>query len=129
MKVSDQTAISAKYGLARRELLTSWARSMNHVRNICAHHSRLWNRPLADQPKPPRIGEIALLDHLAPDTFGQSRLYGAAAVLQVLLRTINPSTTWGNRLKQHFATFPAAPGIVIGHTGFPTGWETLPLWN
>jgi abortive infection bacteriophage resistance protein len=129
LQVADQTVIAAKYGLPRRELLTSWVRSISHIRNICAHHSRLWNRSPTDQPKPSIAGEIPLLDHLATDHYGQTRLYAPAAAMQFLLRTINPSTSWGTRLKAHLATFPTAPGVTVSQTGFPAGWEALPLWK
>jgi abortive infection bacteriophage resistance protein len=129
LQVADQTVIASKYGLPRRELLTTWVRSISHIRNICAHHSRLWNRSPTDQPKPPMAGEIPLLDHLAADHYGQTRLYAPAAVIQYLLRTINPTTSWGDRLRQHLATFPAVPTISVAQTGFPSDWDQLPLWN
>ena len=40
MQVQDVQNIAMKYGIARWELLTSWVRAINHIRNICAHHSR-----------------------------------------------------------------------------------------
>jgi abortive infection bacteriophage resistance protein len=129
MKVADQDTIAAKYNIPRRELLTSWMRAINHIRNICAHHSRLWNCSPSDQPKPPKVGEIPLLDHLANDTFAQTRLYAVAAVIQFFLRRINPTTSWAARVDQHFATFPQAPGIAPGQNGFPNSWKTLPLWT
>lgn len=130
MKHADINSLSTKYGLQRRELLTTWMRSINHIRNICAHHARLWNRSPSDQPKPPRPGEVQLLEHLAMNTVAQTRLYAVAAVTQYLLRTINPTTGWATRLKAHFATFPVLPGgVAVGASGFPAGWETLPLWN
>lgn len=128
MGMADQVLIGAKYGVQRPELLTGWMRGINLVRNICAHHGRLWNRSLADQPKPPKPGELPLLDHLATDVFAQSRLYGVAAPMQLLLHTINPTTTWPARLREQLAAFPTAPGAAIAHSGFPTGWDTLPLW-
>lgn len=64
MQFADRQAIAERYGVPREELLTSWMRSINHVRNICAHHCRLWNRSPSDQAKPPKAGEIQLLDHL-----------------------------------------------------------------
>lgn len=129
MAMSDQAAVAAKYGVQRPELLAGWMRGINHVRNICAHHGRLWNRSPADQPKPPKAGEISLLDHLASDPFAQTRLYGVAAPMQYLLRFINPTTSWPDRVRQHLDGFPSAPGAAVGQTGFPTGWETLPLWS
>jgi abortive infection bacteriophage resistance protein len=128
MKVADQATIASRYGL-RRELLVSWVRSINFLRNVCAHHSRLWNISPADYPSPPRIGELPLLDHLARDRSAQSRIYAVAAAIQFLLRTVNPTTSWGQRLKDQLASFPAAPGASIRQSGFPSGWEGLPLWN
>jgi len=126
---NDLSTIAARYGVPRPDLLASWVRSMNHVRNICAHHSRLWNRSPSDQPRVPRRGEILMLDHLVADHYAQVHIYAVAAVMQYVLRTINPSSQWKQRLKDHFVTFPTAPGINVGQTGFPPGWENLPLWS
>jgi abortive infection bacteriophage resistance protein len=41
MRHDDLASIAARYIIPRPELLTSWMRSMNFVRNTCAHHSRL----------------------------------------------------------------------------------------
>ena len=129
MAVADQVLIGTKYGVQRPELLASWMRGINLVRNICAHHGRLWNRSLVDQPKPPKVGELPLLDHIATDVFAQSRLYGVAAPMWFLLRTINPTTTWSARLRDQLTAFPAAPGAAIAQSGFPDGWNMLPLWT
>ena len=129
MSVADRNAIAAKYGVRRPELLTGWMRAINGIRNICVHHGRLWNHSPVDQPKPPKVGEIALLDHLARDAHAQTRLYGVAAPMQYLLRFINQATSWPDRLREHFDGFPAAPGATVGQTGFPAGWKHLPLWT
>lgn len=129
MRHQDQTTLAAKYGLPRPELLTGWVRSINFARNLCAHHSRLWNRPLVDQPPLPRKGEVVLLDHMAADPHLQKRYYAVAAVLRYLLRFINPTTTWANRLSELVADLPTAPGISLRHMGFPKNWSDLPLWQ
>jgi abortive infection bacteriophage resistance protein len=129
MRRQDQQKIASKYGLPRPDLLTGWVRSLNFVRNVCAHHSRLWNRPLIDQPVLPRGSELPLLRHLLDDRLAQTRFYSAAAILCFLLRVINPGTTWASRLKDHLATIPKAPGVALGHMGFPDNWVALPLWQ
>ena len=128
MKWNDKLALTLKFGLPRPDFLTSWLRSLNHVRNICAHHSRLWNRPLTDYPKPPRAGELTLHDHWAVDRHAQTRVYGIAAVLQHFMRFVSPSSSWAHRFKQLISTFPATPGVSIRNAGFPAGWEFLALW-
>ena len=127
MRHQDQVVLAAKYGLPRPELLTGWVRSINFVRNLCAHHSRLWNRPLVDQPPLPRIGEVTLLDHMVGDPHLQRRYYAVVAILRYLLRFINPTTTWANRLSDLVASIPAAPRISMRHMGFPEDWTTLRL--
>ena len=129
MTVADQEALARKYGLPRRELLTSWVRTLTFVRNVCAHHGRLWNRSLIDQPKPPKAGEIPLLDHLASDRFAQERLYAAAAIVRFMLRIINPGSSWADRLKAHMDTFPDSPHLAFGSTGFLGSWQAEPLWR
>jgi abortive infection bacteriophage resistance protein len=34
-------------------VFVSWLHAMNAIRNICAHHARLWNRELAVKPELP----------------------------------------------------------------------------
>jgi len=129
MKVADQEQIASKYGIPRRELLISWFHSMNYVRNICAHHSRIWNRSLDVQPKLPFKGEISVFDDLADDNYAKSRIYAVCTVISYLMKTLNPASKWCERMKAHLQTFPTAPGIKVLQTGFPRGWQTHPLWN
>ena len=44
--------IAAEYGVADK-VLESWLLTLNYVRNICAHHARLWNRGLGKPAPPP----------------------------------------------------------------------------
>ncbi len=129
MTHADQTAIAAQYGLPRAELLAGWIRALNETRNACAHHSRVWNKPLINLPTPPKLGESLLLDHITGNISAQTRVYIIATALQFLVKTINPSSTWAHRLKDLFQSFPQAPGISPIQSGFPPKWEALPLWN
>ena len=130
MKIQDQASLSSNFQVPRPELLTSWVRCFHTVRNTCAHHSRLWNRPIPDRPKPPKLGENPLLDHLADDAHAQTRIYGVAASLQFLIRVLHPGSEWADRLKEHMRSLPQAPNVSLQTgAGFPANWETLNLWN
>lgn len=128
MKVTDRQTLAKWYGLEREELLLGWIRALNSVRNTCAHHSRLWNRPLKDNPKPPKQGDHHLLDHLVNDTLAQTRLYTAAAALQFLLRTMHPTSSWGSKLQELCDAIPKAPNVSLRQSGFPDGWRNQKLW-
>ncbi len=129
LKHADQEQLAAKYHLRRPELLTSWVRNLNHIRNICAHHSRFWNRSPIDQIAPPRVGETPMLDHLATDQRALVRIYASAAALQFLLRTIHPASSWAQRLKLHCASFRITERTNLTQAGFPVRWENFELWK
>jgi abortive infection bacteriophage resistance protein len=126
---SDRMRISRQYGIPRPELLSSWIRTLSYVRNVCAHHSRLWNHPLVNQPMLPRAGEVPLVEHIR--TYGptQTRVYAAAALAQHFLRIINPNSSWKDRLKSLWNGFPSVPGLSPAHAGFMPAWRTQPLWH
>lgn len=56
-----QESVSARCGL-RGPQLTSWMKSLNVTRNVCAHHGRLFNRVHTLQPRLPRVGAHPDLD-------------------------------------------------------------------
>lgn len=130
MQNRDRQSLAAAFGVPREELLVSWVRAINSVRNTCAHHARLWNRPLADNPKPPKKGESPLLDHLAADVHAQTRIYCVVVALQFLMRAMHPKSEWSDRLKTHMAMIPDGPNISLREgAGFPSNWENFKLWN
>ena len=48
---SLRTHIAAQFGVPSDQLFTSWLECLVDVRNICAHHDRLFNRSLPKQPQ------------------------------------------------------------------------------
>ncbi len=50
---ADQKVIARLFS-TQAELLRSWLQTLSYVRNVCAHHSRLWNRELGNAPKVPK---------------------------------------------------------------------------
>lgn len=135
LTVADGDAIASAYGLplaipahAHRQLQT-WLRCLNDIRNICAHHSRLWNRPLVNAPSWPRPSELPQLAHIAGNTQSQSRLYAALLVTQHLMKTINPTSSWGRRVATHMMTLPVSPHLRLSSSGFPAGWDQEPIWQ
>lgn len=44
-----QTDVARGLGVSGK-VLSSWLFTLNYVRNLCAHHGRLWNRELAIKP-------------------------------------------------------------------------------
>lgn len=130
MAVADKQTIANKYNIPRWKLLEGWLHSMNYIRNVCTHHSRMWNRSLTRQPNFPKRNEILELDHIAYDAYPQSRIYGVIAIMQYLLKIITPKSSWSDRLQKHCDSFPECNGIVsLVNAGFPDRWKEFPLWK
>lgn len=133
MTTADRAAIAANYGVTDSSVFASWLRSMNFVRNVAAHHSRLWNKNLIDQPKFPRRGEINAFDPLVanPQISADisSRLYSVLCILLYLLKVCNPNSSWQRRLRELLDAFPQIAGLSLSDMGFPSGWESHDFWN
>lgn len=76
-----QDAVAQPWGLSAPQL-TTWLRSLNIVRNICAHHGRLFNRNIAvARVKMPYVGMHPDLDAAGPY---DARLFGNLSLIQYL---------------------------------------------
>lgn len=130
LTIKDRATISQRYGVTSPGVLETWLRCLNDIRNICAHHARLWNRPRPSLPSLQARGELPELDHLHNLPAGAlARLYPGLAILQVLLKVINPTSSWSKRLGEHVATLPKTPVVDLASAGFPANWQALPLWK
>lgn len=122
MDNKDLALIGRSYGGIKPHLLKSWAHSLAFTRNVCAHHSRLWNKPLVNQPGldstiPQELTHVAGL----PDS--GKRLCSIASIARYMLQYANPRTKWRDRFATHVETFPASPRLTISSAGFPEDWR------
>lgn len=103
--------------------LKSWLRALNVVRNVCAHHARLFNRYYSLTPKLTPRGQQTSLDAVSPN---RDTTFAMLTLLQHLGgRTLgyNPRL-----LPATLTTFPEDSGLDLGSVGTPKGWQALPLW-
>lgn len=125
MREADQDAISSQYGISNGRIFASWLRSLNYLRNVCAHHSRLWNRNIVDQPKLPAATDLAWVAPFETDTHARARCYLLLCMARHLLKVVNPRSTWPARMKAHLQAFPNLThlGLSLEGMGVPAGWE------
>jgi abortive infection bacteriophage resistance protein len=100
------------------QVLRNWLHALTYLRNLCAHHSRLWNRQFVIKPM--------IAKRHARFLKSNERCYAMAVVVEDLLRIVAPGTSWGTRLREllvsHSFVDPAA-------MGFPADWDKEPFWN
>lgn len=121
---ADRTAIAASVGLTA-PVLESWLLTYVRVRNICAHHGRLWNVGLGVYPAIPKSSSISWVSApiSAPST---QRLYPVLVSLQSVLDTISPYSTWADRLN---TLLQPRPQMNLDGAGIPVNWADDPFWS
>ncbi len=127
LRETEQDAIARQYGLSNGRIFATWLRSLNYLRNVCAHHSRLWNRNIADQPKLPPNHEISWVSAFTDDTHARARCFVLLCIVRHLLRIINSRSSWPGRVRSHLENFPPLShvGLDLGSMGTPRNWQSV----
>jgi len=123
---ADQYAkreIANEYGVSAK-IMESWLLTLNYIRNLCAHHGRLWNRVLPLKPILPKASKTPAFHH--PVSIPSDRVFTILTILLYLIGYIAPQSAWPSRLidlwgKKH-------PVIPLGNMGFPNNWVNSPIW-
>ncbi|MCW3492955.1 Abi family protein [Microbacterium sp. SSM24] len=122
---SDRTAIAQRIGLSE-PVLMSWLRTYVRVRNVCAHHGRLWNVGIGVYPAIPSSPAISWLkgDAALPRR-SEKRLYPVLVSLQSVLDVVSPRSTWARRLHDLVST---RPPMNLAGMGIPKNWADDEFW-
>lgn len=123
---TSQDAVAGDLGLTGRQL-ASWLKSLNVVRNICAHHGRLFNRniPLGIV-KMPKVGVLPDVDLAGP--YG-GRVFGNLSLIQHI--RVRQGHGVSRVMSAHFKTFTPCPAVGWQHLGVNNSQllGSLALWN
>lgn len=129
---ADQVSIARALEYKNALDFLSWIRSLNVLRNHCAHHSRVWNRRLSYAVRAVKRNVVpSELVHLVGMSDTERRkTYVLAALLASLVVAIDPYSNWPRTFKTVVGKLPVVPGVVdYSVMGFPVGWRELPIWN
>jgi len=125
MREAEQDAIARLYGISNGRIFASWLHSLNYLRNVCAHHSRLWNRNIAVQPRLPPASELPWVEPFEHSAHARARCFLLLRLTRHLLRVVNPGSSWPQRMRAHLLAFPNLGhlGLNLAGMGAPAGWE------
>ena len=131
MESARQDRVATIYGIAGKRpggdggTLSDWLNHIRYIRNVCAHHSRIWNKNITVNL--PITTNIPELDHISPHR-SRTRIYGTLAVLAFLVARIDPSSRWRIEMKTFLQTRLPGLGQELHVLGFPERWESEALW-
>jgi len=123
---ANRTAIARSIDLTT-PVLESWMQTYVRVRNICAHHGRLWNVGLGVYPAIPSSPSVSWLenDHALPER-SRKRLYPVLVSLQAVLDSVSPHSGWARRLHD---LLRSRPRPNLDGMGVPEGWADDRFWS
>jgi abortive infection bacteriophage resistance protein len=125
--------IANHFGL-EENVFESWLHCLVYVRNICAHHARLWNRILSISPRIPLnplnqwLKTVEIKDPCNEKGYLKvnKRTYFLLSMIIYLLNTINPNHSFSLKIKELIKKYPLTD---IRAMGFTQNWESENLWN
>ncbi len=123
LRSSLKKAIADIYGIPGI-VLESWFSSLNVIRNICAHHGRLWNKELGYKPIIPEKNKAPEWHN--PVVIENNRIFSILTIIKYMLNIIAPQSDWPNRLNQLLDEYPDIP---LPNMGFSDNWQDCPIWE
>lgn len=117
--------ISQTYGMSAGGL-ESLLRHASYLRNLCAHHSRLWNRSFTITVSLPTSQPSVVVPALNTDARAERLVYNSLVLLAHTMSIVSPQNDWKKRLKTHLLTLNRPNHDEMG---FPNQWQHLPFWS
>ena len=121
----------SKYGFSNGSLFAKNVRSLHYLRNICAHHSRLWNKQMKTVPsfKVPKNASSKIMwmldfDINSPDF---NRCFSHFCVLKHFLTVSDPDCNWPQKFEKQIESFPDLKNLPlnISNMGMRSEWKTI----
>lgn len=119
----------ANYFKVPYTVFQSWLHALTYVRNICAHHSRLWNRDLAVEPSLMNSPAVAWI---SPTYNNNKRVFYFLCTLKYILNQANYNNDFTFKLDSLLKKYPLVPiqyiGIPSDGSGNLLDWTKEPLF-
>lgn len=113
----------AKYFGINDTVFSSWIHCIVYIRNVCAHHTRLWNRIMRIQPLvPKKTFNQWLVDKTVPN----NKTFFILSMIIYFMNSINPKHTIVERFNELLKKYP---NVDTRAMAFPVNWKKEPLWK
>lgn len=113
MKKLDRQDIARGYFRIDQRLMVSWLHTIVYIRNLCAHHSRIWNRQLAIRPlKNKKDSDWSNLDG--------SKIF---SVFMLLKKMTHYQDKWDEWCGKWLSLLGEFSELDLSRMGFPDDWK------
>jgi abortive infection bacteriophage resistance protein len=105
-----------------QKVFQSWLHHLSIVRNVCAHHARLWNREFTITPELPKNKPAYLAKEVVQ---GSRKLYNTLVIILHCIDLVDKHHQWRSDLRSLIAHY----GIATEAMGFPKDWQDRIIWK
>jgi len=125
-KLPEKAKIANEMGLNSTFTFVGWLESITLMRNMIAHHARLWSRPMVKQPSMQLNNPVGawFTRPLLPSQVNKP--FAIISCMTYLYNHLNQSDEIKRKI---IALIKACPNVSIYKYGFFNRWHTEPLWR
>lgn len=116
----DKKEIARAFNIPSADIMESWFHTLTHLRNLCAHHNRIWNRNFGVFPP----STLNVLENHFTKKF---TLYSRLVPLRYISNNVSISNGMTERLQNLFSSAPAI--VTSEKMGFVESWDQSDLWK
>lgn len=114
--------LAKSYGLKNVRVLENWFFCLSIIRNIAAHHGRIWNRRIP----PFSIPKKTEFEFLQNKNIYPNKIYVAICTIGYFLNNISPNHNFKQNLIE---LMDMCPLLQEKEMGFPENWRDEPMWK
>lgn len=122
--IQEQVWLLRARGLIIDDDAEHYLRHLTYLRNLCVHHSRVWNRKFTKIMQLPKTKPEQLINSFNTDPSQERKIYNTLVMLLHFLNIISPE----HHIKQHLIDLFEQRSIKVAAMGFPTDWKKRDIW-
>lgn len=128
--LEDRIEITKLIGIPTHLAFNNWMEAIGELRNVVAHHNRLYNRHVTKRIGTKRLWEIPELEHLRQCSEPTMwKVYPVVCVIRYLMSHLAPESDWSERSISLLLDFPQIEDCSLDDYGFPDDWQGMKPWR
>jgi abortive infection bacteriophage resistance protein len=125
-QLPEKLIIANEFGLNRQSELSSWLEAISYVRNIVAHHSRLWNRNMVRTPIFALNNPTGVWFQRPLNNVQTKKPFLIISCMVYLCDRIGSHHSIKSKILDLFKSYPNVP---IYKMGFLNNWQSEQIWR
>jgi abortive infection bacteriophage resistance protein len=121
----QKSTIANEFGFNTHSDFSSYLEAITIIRNVIAHHSRLWNNTITTKYSWPTNLKNSPLNN-SPTNEEKAKLFPLLSLTLYILKNISANNDVKVNMYVLLQNYPTVP---LYKMGFPANWETQPIWK